>query len=79
MNSKLNQIYQSIDAIRKALGEEAECVPISELAGMVAKLSNDTSRNGYTTAFMFSDKENPDIPQETRLDVNTGLIEDCSG
>lgn len=79
MNSKLNQIYQSIEDIRKALGDEAECVPIDELAGMISKLTNDPTRSGFTTTFMFSNDENPNIPQETRLNVNTGFVEDSSG
>lgn len=79
MNSKLNQIYQSIEDIRKALGDEAECVPIDELAGMITKLTDDPTRSGFTTTFMFSNDENPNIPQETRLNVNTGLVEDSSG
>ena len=74
MSDKTEIVYEAINGIREAL--DAQCTPISELPEMVRTLVNDTSRNGLTTAFVFSSVASPTIPSAKKIDLTSGLIKD---
>lgn len=74
--NKIETINQSISEIREILG--AECANISELPSLVRNLTNDISKNGYTTAFVFSSESNPSLPTSEGLDTTTGLVSGLS-
>ena len=72
MNEKLNKINTSITEIRSILGEE--CASIEQLPSFVKNLADNAARSGFTTAFIFSSKNNPKIPTGGSLDTTTGLV-----
>lgn len=72
MNEKLHKINNSITEIRNILGEE--CATIEQLPGFVKTLADNSARSGFTTAFIFSYKDNPNVPTGGSLDTTTGLV-----
>lgn len=72
MNEKLNKINTSITEIRSILGEE--CASIEQLPSFVKNLADNAARSGFTTVFIFSSKNNPNIPTGGSLDTTTGLV-----
>ena len=75
--NKLQAINESISEIREILG--AECVNVSELPDLVRKISNDPTRSGFTTAFVFSSESHPNTPTGGSLDTATGLVVGVEG
>lgn len=57
---KLNIIKNSIEQIREAIGEP--CDHIENLPEKINELVEDASKVGYSTVFVFSNKENPNKP-----------------
>ena len=75
MKSKVQIIYENLQSIREALYDNTNaCVTIDQVAEDVARLASDPSRNGFTTAFVFSSENYPNKPTATTLDVSTGLV-----
>lgn len=70
--NKLETINSSITEIREILG--AECASVGQLPDLVRTLSEEASKSGYTTAFLFSTESNPNIPTGGSLDTTTGLV-----
>lgn len=72
-NTKLKEIGDAISDIRKHLG--ADCTPLKDLPGLVAELTSDSSKNGFSTIFLFSDIDNPNIPKCSTIDISTGIAD----
>lgn len=72
MNNKINIINNSINEIREILGQN--CADIEQLPDLVRELVEDPSKNGFTTAFVFSSNSNPNIPSGGSLDTTTGMV-----
>lgn len=72
MNKDLETINKTVNEIREILN--AECAPIDQLPEMVNDLSQTATKSGFTTAFIFSTKPNPNMPTGGSLDTTTGLV-----
>ena len=72
MNDKINIINDSISEIRDVLGQD--CADIEQLPSFVRELVENSSRNGFTTVFVFSSDSNPNIPSGGSLDTTTGMV-----
>lgn len=72
--NKLEQINRAVNDIREMVG--ASCTPISELPAAVAEWGETNIGGGFTSAFVFSTKLSPVIPDTTELDMETGLVKE---
>ena len=77
MGDKIKIINNSINEIREILG--AECASIERLPELVRAYVKDDSRNGFTTAFVFSSDLHPARPSGGSLDTTTGLVVGLDG
>ena len=77
MKDKVQIIYENLQSIREALYDDPNaCTTIDQVAEDVANLAADPSKNGFTTAFVFSSESYPNKPTASTLDVSTGLVND---
>lgn len=77
MEEKLLKIHNTIDHIRDIVGA-GECTPLEELPEYIKQgvVDQGGKLNGYTTAFVFSNLEQPSDLPKTSLNMVDGSVND---